>query len=108
MSTIKFVAVVGMCFLLGGCVPITGVKSVAALVISVVAMMGAWFGFVRQNHEHVVCQKARDLDNAITIHEEKYHRPEDTVIAFEPTHPGDMVAKLTTRNDVTSRLNKGM
>ena len=108
MSTIKFIAVVGMCLLLGGCVPITGVKSIAALVISVVAMVGAWFGFIRQNHEHVVCQKARELDNTITIHEEKYHRPEDTVVVFEPAHPADKIAKLTTRDDVTSRLTKGM
>lgn len=87
----------------------TGVKSVAALVISVVAIVGAWFGLVRQNHEHVVCQKARELDNTITIHEEKYHlSPKGTVVLFEPAHPADKIAKLTTRDDVTSRLNKGM
>jgi len=108
MSTIKFIAHVGMCFLLGGCVPVTGVKSVAALSISVAAMVGAWFGFMRQNHEHVVCQKARDLDNAITIHEEKYHRPESTDVTFEPAHPADKIAKMTTRNDAVSRLNQGM
>jgi len=71
-------------------------------------MMGAWFGFVQQNHEHVVYQKAQDLDNAITIHEETYHRPKDTEVTFEPAHPEDKIARLTTRNDVTSRLNKGM
>ena len=108
MSTIKFVAVVGMCLLLGGCVPVTSVKGVAALIISVVAIVGAWFGLVRQNHEHVVCQKARDLDNAITIHEDKYHRPNDTVVTFEPAHPEDKASKLTTRNDTVSRLNQRM
>lgn len=108
MSTTKYIALVGMCLLLGGCVPITGVKSAAALVISVVAIVGAWFGLVQQNHEHVVCQKARELDNAITMHENTYHRPEATEVIFEPVHPADKVAKLTTRKDVTSRLNEGM
>jgi len=108
MSTTKFIALVGMCLLLGGCVPITGVKSVAALVISVVAIVGAGLGLVRQNHEHVVCQKARDLDNAITIHEEKYRPSPDAVVTFGPAHPEDKVAKLTTRNDAVSRLNQRM
>lgn len=69
--------------------------------------MGAWFGLVRQNHRHVVCQKARDLDNDITIHEEKYHRSEETDVNFKPAHPADKVSKPTTR-DAVSRLNQGM
>ena len=98
-----------MCLLIGGCVPITGAKSIAALIISVIAIVGAGLGLAQQNHEHAVCQKARDLDDVITNHEEKYHlSPKGTGVTFGPAHPADKVAKLTMRKDVTSHLNQGM
>ena len=85
MSTMKFVIIAGVCLLLAGCAPITGVKSVAALILSIVAMAGAGLGLLQQNHEHTVYQKARELDRTITIHEQKYHRPEQTtnVVSLE-------------------------
>jgi len=73
MSTLKIAIIVGMCLLVGGCVPVMGVKSIGALLFSLVAIVGAWFGLITQNHEHLVCQKARDLDEAITNHESKFH-----------------------------------
>ena len=74
MSTMKIVALVGVCLLLGGCVPVTGVKSVAALLFSLAAAAGAWFGILRDKHASVVCDKAKALDKAVTIHEEKYQK----------------------------------
>jgi hypothetical protein len=79
MSTTKIVIIVGMCLFVGGCVPVTGIKSIAALTLSLIAIVGAWFGLAQQNHEHNVCQKARDLDKEVTNHKAKYH-PSDAGI----------------------------
>ena len=107
MSTTKFVIIAGLCILLAGCDPVTGIKSIAALVLSIVAMAGAGLGLLQQNHEHTVYQKARDLDNAITIHEKKYHQTETNVVSLDskrsqanPT--GDKVA------DARSHVNRGL
>lgn len=109
MSTTKYIVIIGMCLLIGGCVPIAGVKSIAAFIISVIAIVGAGLGLAQQNHEHAVCQKARDLDDVITNHETKYHlSPKGTRVTFEPAHPADTIAKLTTRNDITSHSNQRM
>lgn len=112
MSTAKIVALVGVCLLLGGCVPVTGVKSVAALVIAVVAAIGAGFGLLQNKHEHAVCEKARALDDAITDHEAKYHRPSGaTIVELSPTPKGNGIARTHMRNgiatpDTVSRLNE--
>ncbi len=74
MSTMKIVALIGVCLLLGGCVPVTGVKGVAALIFSLAAAAGAWFGMLCDKHASVVCKKAKALDKAVTIHEEKYQK----------------------------------
>ena len=74
MSTMKIVALVGVCLLLGGCVPVTSIKSVAALIISLAAAVGAWFGILREKHACVISKKAEELDKAVTIHEEKYQK----------------------------------
>ena len=107
MSTMRFVIIAGICLLLAGCDPVTGIKSVAALVLSIVAIAGAGLGLLQQNHEHAVYQKARDLDNAITIHEKQYHRPETNVVSLDskrsqanPT--GDHAA------DAKSHVNRGL
>jgi len=70
----KIVALIGLCLFLGGCVPVTGVKSIAALLFSLAAAAGAWFGIIRDKHEVTVYDKAKALDKAITIHEEKYQK----------------------------------
>jgi len=80
MSTMKIVALIGVCLLLGGCVPVTGVKSIAALIFSLAAAAGVGFGILRDKHTSIVCNKAKALNEAITIHEAKYQSPsEDTV-----------------------------
>lgn len=111
MSTMKIVALIGVCLLLGGCAPITGVKSVAALVFSLVAAAGAWFGFLHNNHEHAVCEKARALDEAITNHEAKYRPMESAVVELSPSHKGNGIARTQMRNgiaapDMVTRLNE--
>jgi len=78
MSTTKTAILIGICLLLGGCVPVSGIKDFFALVISLIAAVGAWIGLVQQNHKHSVCQKARDLDNTIETHEQEFHQPQSS------------------------------
>ena len=75
MSTVKIAIIIGVCLVLGGCVPVTGAKSVVALVISIVAIVGAAMGIIQSNHEDSVFKKARELDETITAHEAEYHQP---------------------------------
>jgi len=70
----KIVALIGVCLLLGGCVPVTSIKSIAALIFPLAAAAGAWFGVMCDKHASVVCNKANALDKAVTIHEEKYQK----------------------------------
>lgn len=110
MSTTKIAVLVGLCLLLGGCVPASSIKGIAAIVIPVIAAVGAWFGFIRQNHEHEVCQKARDLDKAIKIHEETYHKPTPGAVAslddVRKTKSAGVVQRSVEVVGTVSRLNQ--
>lgn len=109
MSTIKIVIIVGVCLLLGGCVPVSGIKSGFALIFAMAAAVGAWMGFVRDTHEHAVCQKARELNEALTEHEYQYHGsfPKGMVVKLQP--PTKVSAPTRMKKGIAAaRLNKGM
>lgn len=74
MSTpLKAAALVGLCLLLAGCAPVTGVKSVIAIVAMLVSVVAAWVGLSRCKEEDRVVQKGRDLERMVADHVRKYH-----------------------------------
>ena len=104
MSTLRIIALVGICLLLAGCAPAAGVKGFAALMVSLIAAVGAGWGMLYDNDEKRVCRKAQELDDAVTVHVEKYHRPlsGDTVVSLGSAKKGNGAAEP----DSVSRLNQ--
>ena len=100
----KILILAGLCLLLGGCAPVAGIKGIAALVVSLMAAAGAWWGMVNTKEENRVCRKAQELDNAVSVHVEKYHRPSsgDTIVSLGSATKGNGVAEL----DSVSRLSQ--
>lgn len=100
----KILIIVGVCLLLGGCAPVVGFKGIAALIASLMAAAGAGWGMIHTKDENRVCRKAQELDNAVSVHEEKYHRPSfgDTVVNLGSAKKGNGVAEL----DSVSRLSQ--
>ena len=83
MSTMRIIVLLGICLLLEGCVPVASTKSVVVLIISLVAALFASLGVVRDNDAERVYQKAQDLDDDVTRHEQQYH-VSGTIVEFEP------------------------
>ena len=106
MSTLRITALAVLCLLLVGCAPVVGVKGIAALVLSLMAAAGAGWGMMCDQSETRVCQTAQALDDAVTVHVEKYHRPSsgDTVASLGSANRGNGVAEP----DTVSHLNQGM
>ena len=102
----KILILVSVCLLLGGCAPAVGIKGITALVISLIAAAGAGWGMMCDKYENRVCRKARALDDAVTVHVEKYHRPSsgDTVVSLGSANRGNGTAEP----DMVSRLSQRM
>ena len=106
MSIAKILFLVGACVLIAGCAPITGIKGLAALVLSLMAVAGAGWTIVHDKSENRVCLKARELEQEITAHEEKYHRsPSDgAVVTMNPAKKGNGVAGPDTESHLSQRM----
>jgi hypothetical protein len=106
MSTIKIVAIIGACLLLEGCVPIAGIKNIA-LLVSIIAGFGAvigaaWSSTHNKNTDRV-CQKAEDLDNAVTAHEKAYHGA-SPVVSLHPVRKGNGIARPDKATHFSQRV----
>ena len=74
MSTpLKAAALIGLCLLLVGCAPVTGVKSIVALVAMVISIVAAAIGLREDKDEVRLRRKCEDLDRRVTDHVRKYH-----------------------------------
>ena len=74
MSTpLKAAALVGLCLLLVGCAPATGVKSIIAVVAMLVSVVAAWVGLSWNKDEDRVVRKGRELERKVANHVRKYH-----------------------------------
>ena len=74
MSTIvKIVALLGLCALLAGCAPATGVKSVIAILAMVISVGAAAWGLTHNRDERRVVEKCNQLDRKVDEHVRKYH-----------------------------------
>ena len=106
MSTLRIIALAGLCFLLAGCAPVVGIKGIAALVFSLMAAVGAGWGMMYDKYENRVCQKAQALDDAVTVHVEKYHRPSsgDTVANLGSANRGNGAAEPDTVSHLNQRV----
>jgi hypothetical protein len=107
MSTIsKILILAGVCLLLGGCAPVAGVKGIVALVASLMAAAGAGWGMMYTKEENRVCRKAQELDNAVSVHEEKYHRPSsgDTIVNLGSAKKGNGVAEIDSVSHLSQRV----
>jgi hypothetical protein len=107
MSTLsKILILVGVCLLLGGCAPAVGFKGFVALVASLMAAAGAGWGMMYTKDENRVCQKAQELDNAVSVHVEKYHRPSsgDTVVNLGSAKKGNGVAEPVSVSRLSQRV----
>lgn len=106
MSTTRILALMGFCLLLTGCIPISGFNSIAALVFAVVAAVGAVWGVSRDKDETRVCQKAQLLDEVVTAHEEKYHRPptKDSITILNPANKSNGASPPDTKSSMSQRV----
>lgn len=102
----KILALVGICLLLGGCAPVVGFKGFVALAISLMAAAGAGWGMMYTKDENRVCRKAQELDNAVSVHVEKYHRPlsGDTVVNLESAKKGNGAADPNSVSRLSQRV----
>ena len=74
MSTfLRVLALTGLCVLLAGCAPATGVKSVIAIIAMLVSVGAAWWGITHNRDEERVAKKCLELDRKVTEHVHKYH-----------------------------------
>lgn len=74
MSILRTVVPVGLCcLLLAGCAPVTGVKSIIAIVATLVAVGAAAWGLNHDRDEDRVAQKSLQLDKRVTEHTDRYH-----------------------------------
>lgn len=106
MSTARILALIGVCFLLAGCIPVSGFNSIAALAFAVIAAAGAVWGITWDKDETRVCEKAELLDEAVTAHEAKYHRPltEDSVVALNPASKSNGASPPDTKSSMSQRV----
>lgn len=74
MSTpLKAAALIGLCLLLAGCAPATGVKSIIAIVAMLVSVVAAWVGLSWNKDEDRVVRKGLELERKVADHVRKYH-----------------------------------
>ncbi len=74
MSTpLKAIALIGLCLLLAGCAPATGVKSIIAIVAMLVSVIAAWIGFSCSKDQDRVIRKGQELERKVADHVRKYH-----------------------------------
>jgi hypothetical protein len=106
MSTARILTIVGICFLIAGCAPVAGIKGLAALFISIMAVAGAGWGIMHDKDENRVCLKAQELDKEVTAHEKKYHQtpPEGTVVALKPISKSNGAAAPNTESSLSQRI----
>lgn len=106
MSTMRVVAIIGACLLLAGCAPVVGLKSVAAFLVAIAAAVGAGWGMMHDKDEIRVCEKARALDEAVSVHVKKYHRTPsgDTVVSLGSANKGNGVAEPDTAARQSQRV----
>ena len=85
MSTARVLTVVGVCLLLAGCAPVTGGKSLIAIIAMVISVGAAAWGITHNRDEDRVVRKAEELDRKVDEHIAKYHRPpsRDTVVELD-------------------------
>jgi Flp pilus assembly protein TadB len=102
----KIIILVGVSLLLGGCAAIVGTNGITALVVSLIAAAGAGWGMMYTKDENRVCRKAQELDNAVSVHVERYQRSSsgDTVVNLRSANK----TNGATEPDSVSRLSQRM
>lgn len=102
----KILILVGVCLLIGGCAPVAGFKGFIALAASLMAAVGVGWGMMCTKDENRVCQKAQELDKAVSIHVEKYHQspPGDTVVNLGSAKKGNGVAEPVSVSRLSQRM----
>jgi hypothetical protein len=105
MSTIKTLVLIGLCLLLAGCAPAIGLKGVAVFLVAIGAAIGAGWCMMHDRDEIRVCEKARVLDEVVTVHVEKYHRasPSNNIVDLAPSHRGNGAAAPDAKIQLNQR-----
>ena len=73
MSTARILTIVGLTMLLTGCAPVTGAKSLLAIVGMLVCIGAAAWGVTDDIRAKRVEQKMTELETSIDEHINKYH-----------------------------------